>query len=338
MGIGCRHSDRFRQAPSSGPAAASAVRARRGRPASCSSRSCQGAGRTRSGNGAGSGVLRRVLRHQVGRQPADRRVVEAEHDVFVARRLPLALQVVARLEDRPQRSVLQGRNGDPMNQPCELRPARSRQSGSVRGRSDRGRPGGSGRRGCVRAMPHRRLPMAADPAGTGVAGLPRRRRRAAQLPQQPLQRLERHPQPVRQRVENLGLLEFQAVPVRVGHRGSGCPGPTRPPAASPRSSRDRTAPRPAPADTPADRRPARASARNAAAPSFRRKSHGSRFAGQGQHSQVQFASQEEFQRPIRRRSDRPDRRRRPARPVGQPAQRPEMIFSQRRPQRAHDVT
>ena len=47
-------------------------------------------------------MLRADDRDQVGRQGADRRVVEADHEVLVAGGLSLVVEVVASLEDRPQ--------------------------------------------------------------------------------------------------------------------------------------------------------------------------------------------------------------------------------------------
>ena len=84
-----------------------------------SRRSCQGAGRTPSGKGCRIGRAQGGLRNQVDDQAANRPVIDPDHEVFVTRRLPLALQVVAGLEDRPQRSVSQGRDADARDQPCD---------------------------------------------------------------------------------------------------------------------------------------------------------------------------------------------------------------------------
>ena len=106
------------------------------------------------------------------------------------------------------------------------------------------------------------------------------RGRRAQLAEPPLERLDRHPQP-RGPGRRCALASFRSRPTRVADAGpgSGSPGPTRRPAASPRSNRGRTAPRPGRGRTPAGRPPARPAPRNASAPSFRRKSQGSRLAG-----------------------------------------------------------
>ena len=51
-------------------------------------------------------------------------VVEPEHDILASGRLPLAVQVVAGLEDRPQRGVAQRGDGDPRDQVGRPRRAR----------------------------------------------------------------------------------------------------------------------------------------------------------------------------------------------------------------------
>ncbi len=68
--------------------------------------------------GCGSGCTGQS-RNQVDDQAANCRVIEANHEIFVARRLPLALEVVAGLQDRPQRGVAQRRDADARDQPCD---------------------------------------------------------------------------------------------------------------------------------------------------------------------------------------------------------------------------
>ena len=100
--------------------------------------------------------------------------------------------------------------------------------------------------------------------------------------------LLRHAEPEGEGVEGLVNLDFKAQSMGRRHAHSGCPAPTRPPAASPRSSRGRTAPRRGPARKPGDRRPARPGAERVG-PLLQQEIARVQVRRQGEHAQVQLA-------------------------------------------------
>ena len=72
-------------------------------------------------------------------------------------------------------------------------------------------------------------------------------------------------------------------------------------------------------------------------PHFSRKSQGSWSGGQGEHPQVQLVPQEQFQRPVRRRSPGLIPVEDQDHALGEPSQSAEVVGTQGRAQRAHDV-
>ena len=225
-----------------------------------------------------------------GPAPPGRR---AAGDPIEGRRLPLAVQVVAGLEDRPQRGVADRGDRHPGDQPADHaglvqddldqfavdrvevgRPDR-RGGGAVGGRL--GRRGSARRRG---AGGRRRPAGGAAAAGAGARG---------------------SSTGTRSRCESVSsaLATLTSSPTRsTAGPAPGSTGPTRPPAATPRASRSRTGPRPGRSRRPAGRPPGRPGRGTASAPSARRKSHGSRSVGQGQHPDVHLVAQEQLERPV----------------------------------------
>ena len=144
-------------------------------------------------------------------------------------------------------------------------------------------------------------------------------------------------EPMRQRVEDLGLLEFEPESMSVGHAAEDA----KHPLGGPPRPFDRVEIEPGRGPTragkPADRRPARPASRNASAPSFKRKS-------QGRGSRAGVSTRRSSSCPRKNSSARSagdlaglvtvkDQHH----PVGQPARAPGDDLTQGRAQRADDV-
>ena len=232
-------------------------------------------------------------------------------------RLAFAVQVVAGLQDRPQRGVAQRGGRDPGHQAGRPRWARSATicDQFAVDRVEVARAGSAADRAAARRGPHRpatsRRPGWPGAAVPAAARLPVRAARSSRCSRR-LERFDRHPEPCEPGVSSdLGQLDVRPEPmVRPGPRED----PQHPLGRLPRAL-DRVEVEP-------DRRPARGakasgstarstSSRNALGPFVQEEVAGVEVRGQGQHPHVQLVAQEELQGPVGRRSGRPRRRRRP---------------------------
>ena len=175
----------------------------------------------RSGPNPLGNRLRIDRQEQAGRQGPHLGIVQPQCDPIKRRRLPLAVQVVARLENRTQRGVANRGDRNPGDQPAD-------HTGFVQDDLEQFAVGGIevpgpdrhgdrsrrlGRAGMAAEATPRRPESRAGRAAAPDAGRP------AQIPQPAIERLDGNAEPLRERVECLGQPSRQARPG--GPRGAG---------------------------------------------------------------------------------------------------------------------